>query len=206
MVTKSESARGVGEVVGEMALFNGGTRGASLVATQPGFLAVFQFEELVRLRKANDEQQKAIARKLNGQLAHAALAKQLEASGETLSEWERQERIVDLRLRQVEQHWETGGHAANGGGGGDGAKHKGGETLLKRLNKIRKGSTHALAIVGAAPAAMGQNVAGGGGKKGRPPREEELADDIELEPDVAGGGAAPTRRGARRRLEGGLPG
>ena len=84
----------------------------------------------------------------------------------------------------MEQHWETGGHAANGGGG-DGAKHKGGETLLKRLNKIRKGSTHALAIVGAATAAMGQNVAAAAAK-GPAPREEELADDIELEPDVAG--------------------
>ena len=54
-----------------MALFNGGTRGASLVAIKQGFLAVFQFEELARLRQAKDEMQRAVARKLNGQLAQS---------------------------------------------------------------------------------------------------------------------------------------
>ena len=37
-----EKARGVGELVGELSLFNGGTRQASLIGIEDGFLAVFQ--------------------------------------------------------------------------------------------------------------------------------------------------------------------
>ena len=59
--------------------------------------------QLAALRKSPDAAKVAIAKKLNHQLARAALAKQLEASGEVLSEIERQERLVELRLAQEEQ-------------------------------------------------------------------------------------------------------
>lgn len=49
-----DNARGVGELVGELALFHGGTRQASLVATADGVLAAFQFDELERLRASAD--------------------------------------------------------------------------------------------------------------------------------------------------------
>ena len=38
--------RTVGEVIGEMALFQGGTRGSSIVAREDGYLAVFAFAQL----------------------------------------------------------------------------------------------------------------------------------------------------------------
>ena len=46
---KTEFEISPGELVGEMALFTGGTRGASVVATSDGHLAVFRFAELERL-------------------------------------------------------------------------------------------------------------------------------------------------------------
>ena len=48
------TARGVGEVIGEMALFSGGTRNVSLVATVDGYLAVFSFAQLDRLLTTNE--------------------------------------------------------------------------------------------------------------------------------------------------------
>ena len=45
------AARAVGEVVGETALFTGGTRNASVVASEDGYLAVFAFTQLERLKR-----------------------------------------------------------------------------------------------------------------------------------------------------------
>ena len=49
-----------------------------------------------------------VGKKLNLQLARAALAKRLEAEGkslESLSDADLQERLVELRLKQAEQKW-----------------------------------------------------------------------------------------------------
>ena len=54
MQTLTEASRGVGSVVGELALFHGGVRQASLIGTQAGFLAVFRFDELTRLRNSSE--------------------------------------------------------------------------------------------------------------------------------------------------------
>lgn len=137
----ADKARGVGELVGEQSLFSGGTRQASLVGVADGFLAVIKFEELERLRASNDQGHMAIARRLNHQLARAALSKELEASGvslSSLSEVEIQERLLELRMRQASQRW---GAAASAGGGADG-KPRGMESLLlRKLNSATKSAT-----------------------------------------------------------------
>ena len=75
------AARSVGEVIGEMALFSGGTRNVSIVAAQDGYLAVFAFAQLERLKESNP----SLANKINAQLALAALEKQLETEGKDAS-------------------------------------------------------------------------------------------------------------------------
>ena len=82
---------------------------ASLMGTADGFLAVFTFAELERLRTSAEEAQCSIGRKLNHQLACAALSKQLEQEGgrtlDSLTDDERQERLIELRLQQAAQKW-----------------------------------------------------------------------------------------------------
>ena len=46
-------ARGVGEVIGEMALFSGGTRNVSIESSLDGYLAVFAFAQLEQLRASD---------------------------------------------------------------------------------------------------------------------------------------------------------
>ena len=66
--------RAVGDIIGEMALFSGGTRNVSMVATADGYLAVVQFAQLEQLKGSNP----GLADKINDQLARAALSKQIE--------------------------------------------------------------------------------------------------------------------------------
>ena len=56
--------RGTGEVIGETSLFTGGTRNASIVATQDGYLAVFGFAQLDSLFTTNE----TLAMKLSRQV------------------------------------------------------------------------------------------------------------------------------------------
>ena len=134
MKTLTEASRGVGSVVGELALFAGGVRQASLIGTAAGFLAVFRFDELTRLRNSSDASHVEVAKKLNHQLARAALSKNLEAEGRALaelSEIDVQEMIVDLRLQQAAQNWTVAA------GSGEGKKQ---EMLFikKKLNSAAK--------------------------------------------------------------------
>ena len=69
--------RGIGEIIGEMSLFAGGTRNGSLVGASAGLIAVYQFAELERLKRRNGR----LALKVNTQLARAALSKRLEMEG-----------------------------------------------------------------------------------------------------------------------------
>ena len=169
MQTLHDKARGVGELVGELSLFNGGTRQASMVGTADGFLALFLFEELAKLKSSADAQQVAIAKKLNHQLARAALAKEIERTGQTLSEIEEQERLVELRVAQEAQHWEVGG--GGGGEGGSGSDGKGKlESLVKHRvqkvglmgeklgKKLRKQSKHHIMQIGANLATVAADV------------------------------------------------
>ena len=48
-------ARGIGEIIGEMSLFTGGIRGASMVAVTAGSLAVLKFAFLERLKHINEK-------------------------------------------------------------------------------------------------------------------------------------------------------
>lgn len=94
--------RGVGDVVGEMALFSGGTRNVSIVAAHDGYLAVFAFAHLERLQHSDT----ALATKLSRQLAVAALEKQLEADGRSLdmlSPIELENGVDGLIQRQAQQ-------------------------------------------------------------------------------------------------------
>ena len=75
-------SRVVGELLGEMALFTGGTRTASLIADADGHIACFQFSQLERLKSTNP----GLAKKMNVQLASAALAKKYESKGMTLAQ------------------------------------------------------------------------------------------------------------------------
>ena len=100
------SARIVGDIVGEMALFTGGTRNVSIVASEDGYLAVFQFTQLERLKRTNP----GLATKLNHQLATAAFEKQSESDGvpaSRLSPAEREAGLNDLLHRQAQQHWDA---------------------------------------------------------------------------------------------------
>ncbi|KAL1521224.1 hypothetical protein AB1Y20_022773 [Prymnesium parvum] len=102
----SAQPRGIGEIIGEMSLFTGGIRGASMVALTAGSLAVYKFASLERLRHADEK----LARKLSWQLARAALAKRLEGEGRRLEELEEREVVLqcsELLIKQAEQRWEA---------------------------------------------------------------------------------------------------
>ena len=75
----TQSQRGIGEVIGEMSLFTGGTRNVSVEAAADGYLAVFSFAQLELLQRAN----RSLADKLVRQLALAALEKQMGTDGRT---------------------------------------------------------------------------------------------------------------------------
>ena len=73
----AQAQRGVGEVIGEMSLFTGGTRNVSVEAAADGYLAVFSFAQLEALQRTN----RGLADKLARQLALAALEKQMQTDG-----------------------------------------------------------------------------------------------------------------------------
>ena len=75
----TQSQRGIGEVIGEMSLFTGGTRNVSVEAAADGYLAVFSFAQLELLQRAN----RSLADKLVRQLALAALEKQMGTDNRT---------------------------------------------------------------------------------------------------------------------------
>ena len=92
--------RGVGEIIGEMSLFTGGIRQASMVATREGSLAVVKFSQLERLKEVNEK----LARKLNWQLARAAHSKVLEREGRSFADLPEHEIVIacsELLLKQV---------------------------------------------------------------------------------------------------------
>jgi CRP-like cAMP-binding protein len=93
-------ARGVGDIIGEMSLFAGGTRNVSIVAARDGYLAVFSFSQLERLKESNP----TLAHKLNTQLATAALEKRVEeqaGAGYRLTPHERESGIRELLEKQA---------------------------------------------------------------------------------------------------------
>ena len=98
--------RGVGDIIGEMSLFSGGTRNVSVVASEDGYLAVVPFTQLERLKKSNP----TLATKLNTQLANAALEKQFESDGidfSRISEQQRQHGVRELLAKQAQQGWDA---------------------------------------------------------------------------------------------------
>ena len=100
------SQRGIGEVIGEMALFSGGTRNVSIEAAQDGFLAVFSFAQLEALVRTN----RTLYEKLSRQLALAALEKQTQTNGghfNLLSEAEVEHGVQELLQRRAQQHWDS---------------------------------------------------------------------------------------------------
>eukprot|EP00966_Prymnesium_polylepis_P001593 36826-Prymnesium_polylepis.1 len=103
--------RVVGELLGEMALFEGGTRTASLIADADGYLAAFQFAQLEQLKGSNP----SLAKKMNVQLASAALGKKYEARGvslTSLSESDLATEIDILLKQQAAQQWEKASQLA----------------------------------------------------------------------------------------------
>ena len=98
------ASRSVGDIIGEMSLFSGGTRNVSIVASQDGYLAVVPFTQLERLKQTNP----SLAIKLNKQLASAALEKQLQTDGteiSRLSPEQREHGLQELLARQEQQGW-----------------------------------------------------------------------------------------------------
>jgi CRP-like cAMP-binding protein len=61
----------VGEVAGEMAFFEGGSRSVDVVASQPSTLAVISFKEVDSLKKTQKTQ--SLHGKLTGILAHESI-------------------------------------------------------------------------------------------------------------------------------------
>jgi CRP-like cAMP-binding protein len=99
---RTGQVRGVGEVIGEMALFAGGTRSASMEATQDGYLAVFSFAQLDHLYKSHRD----LADKLSRQLALAALEKQAPNFG-ALSKADVEDGVGELLSRRTQRAAET---------------------------------------------------------------------------------------------------
>ena len=123
-------ARGVGELIGEMAMFSGGKRNSDVVAVTGGYVAVFQFAHLQRLKTTNPE----LAEKVIMQLARAALAKQLEGRGGDISmlpEDQVSAALAELHAMQDATPW-----VAAGGDGG-GAKEPAPEALLRRPSMLQ---------------------------------------------------------------------
>lgn len=56
--------RSLGEVIGEMALFEGGVRNANLVAEDDGWLAVIKFDQLERLKRSDATLHERVSTKL----------------------------------------------------------------------------------------------------------------------------------------------
>ena len=113
--------RGEGELIGEMSLFNGGLRTASMAGGTEGYLAVVQFSKLERLKRTNEP----LATKLSQGLAIVVLERQLPAEGldlADLSDEEVQRRLRALLLKAEEQRW-------------DQSDPKQQESLLKRAKK-----------------------------------------------------------------------
>lgn len=125
--------RGVGELIGEMAMFSGGKRNSDVVAVTGGYVAVFQFAHLQRLKTTNPE----LAEKVIMQLARAALAKQLEGRGGDISmlpEDQVSAALAELHAMQDKTPW-----VASSGGSGDGgdAKEPEPEALLRRPSMLQ---------------------------------------------------------------------
>jgi CRP-like cAMP-binding protein len=97
-----EAQRGVGAVVGEMALFHGGSRTASLEAAKDGYLAVFSFRQLASLHTAHG----ALASKLSRQLALATLQKQ-STDFSSLSPAQIDEGVAQLLRQCALQQWDS---------------------------------------------------------------------------------------------------
>ena len=150
--------RGVGEILGEMALFQGGTRNVDVRATQDGYLAVFSFAQLDRLFATNA----SLASQLSRQLAYATLEKQCQSEGRSLASIPRAEiddGVAALLERQSQQRWDQRGTAGEGG-----VKKE--ESLFHQ----RKTSARQSAAVAAAgsgplgtPSARPSTAGGGGG-------------------------------------------
>ena len=143
--------RGTGEVIGETSLFTGGTRNASIVATQDGYLAVFGFAQLDGLFSTNA----SLASKLSRQLALATIDKQAEMARKRPTRDELERSIDELLGRQAQQHWSAHASADSGA-----RKH---ETLLKRSATGAVGRRSSAS----GTAASAATATHGGGSRGR---------------------------------------
>ena len=110
---KTEYELTEGELVGEMALFSGGTRGASVVATSDGLLAIFRFSELERLGDASMGDDTSLATKIFRSLALFVVAKQAEQQGMAVDELtvdDVEAQIGRLLAKKAEHRWATAEH------------------------------------------------------------------------------------------------
>ena len=119
--------RGEGELIGEMALFTGGRRGCSVVATAKGYLAAFPFSELTRLRKAaklsalsSAQLETSLGARITTELARLVLSVRLAQRGMSLEDVTPREvetALNELLQREAAMKWDEREKAQGDGGG-----------------------------------------------------------------------------------------
>jgi CRP-like cAMP-binding protein len=100
-----------GQLVGEMALFNGGLRSADCSATSDGVIATMTFQQLEAMKASPELRTRAVAEKINLLIAHCALRKFLseqqgvDAESVSLAEVDEDAELADLFKKQRLQNW-----------------------------------------------------------------------------------------------------
>ncbi|KAL1527429.1 hypothetical protein AB1Y20_016095 [Prymnesium parvum] len=99
-----------GQLLGELALFNGGLRSADLVTTsgdkrRPGYVATMSFYSLERSKASGSDAARAVAEKLNALLARCVLSRSGAADDEAA--------LAELYEKQRLQQWGSAGRAVD---------------------------------------------------------------------------------------------
>ena len=114
-VRLGESVAGLkypGDLLGEMALFNGGLRSADLMTTSDGYVATMSFHQLEKFKQSPVPAEREVAERLNALLAQRTLEKNLELSRKAPGSVDQKAELEELYRKQKGQNWTSPHRAA----------------------------------------------------------------------------------------------